>query len=222
MSIPNCFPQNSVPSSMNEFFPTLPDRFPPVYLCQFAGRSSYDKQISERNQPIKYDSYSDINGKNDDEYFNLTGSGDKQKGYSRHIDVDSELKRINHYGDKCFYNDYKQNPRDTKTDLNRHKDILIKDYQSVQKGTFKDPDYNNPSCLNFSSTFMGYQNKKLEEPYHQVEYDFNNDYLKDYPCQKVWNNLTKRYGLVGTNSKKNNLGGECLESSVNYNQRLWI
>jgi len=221
MSIPNCFSQNGVPLSMNEFFPTLPDRFPPVYLCQFSSRSIHDKQISERNQPIKYNSYSDTNGNIDNEYFNLTGIGDKQKGYSRHIDVDSELKRINHYDDKCFYDDYKENPHNKNTDLNRHKDILVKDYQKSQKGTFKDPEYNNPKCLKFSSTFKESQNKKLDDPYQQVEYNFNNDYLKDYPCQKVWNNLTKRYGLVGTNSKKNNLGGECLESSIDYN-RIWI
>ena len=32
------------------------------------------------------------------------------EGYSRNIDVDSELKGINHYDNKCFYDNYKIDP----------------------------------------------------------------------------------------------------------------
>ena len=33
-----------------------------------------------------------------------------QEGYSKNIDVESELKRINFYNDKCFKDNYKLNP----------------------------------------------------------------------------------------------------------------
>ena len=55
---------------------------------------------------------------------NLTNSaGALQKGYSRNIDIDSELKRINHYDDKCFQDNYtkhKDKKRKTRY-LTRHK-----------------------------------------------------------------------------------------------------
>ena len=41
---------------------------------------------------------------------NQTNSTGLQKGYSKNIDVESELKRINFYNDKCFKDNYKVNP----------------------------------------------------------------------------------------------------------------
>ena len=44
---------------------------------------------------------------------NLNDSGLLQAGYARNIDLDSELKRINHIDDKCYYDNFKTHPEDT-------------------------------------------------------------------------------------------------------------
>lgn len=223
MSIPNCYPQDTCPNDMSEFFPSLPDRFPPVQLCQFATRSTYDEKILNRNEPIKYDTYQNQAGQVQDEYFNATGFGDKQKGYARHVDVDSELKRINYFSDKCHYDDYKVDPRDKRSSLNRHQEVIVKNYQARKNGTFKDPEYNYPQCFNFGSTFKECQNQSLNDPYAKVTYDFNNDYLSGYPCQKAWNNMTKRHGLGGVYANQDLGLGECLKEHPDYNRdKLWI
>lgn len=205
MSIPNCFPQNTLPSNLNEFFPELPSRFPPVQLCQFASRNKYNDHILERNENIVHEK---------DEYFNLTGIGDKQKGYAKNVDVDSELKRINYFGDKCHYDDYKLDPRNQDSRLFKHRDILVKDYIQRQEGTFKDPAYSNQECVNYETTFKPCQSgSQVLDPYHEVTYDFNNDYLVDYPCQKAWNNLTKRYSLGGIYANQDLSKGKCVDTT---------
>lgn len=71
---------------------------------------------------------------------NLNDSGLLQAGYAKNIDLDSELKRINHFDDKCFYDNYKNDPRSAEkcTGLEIHKDTLVKDYSTVGKFRYKE------------------------------------------------------------------------------------
>lgn len=68
---------------------------------------------------------------------NLGDSGSLQDGYARNIDLDSELKRINHIDDKCFYDNYKRHPVSTDASaktpngLRCHRRTLVNDYKSV-------------------------------------------------------------------------------------------
>lgn len=56
-----------------------------------------------------------------------------QAGYARNIDLDSELRRINHLADKCYYDTYKLHPNEAPNGngLNCHRETLVKDYTEV-------------------------------------------------------------------------------------------
>lgn len=56
-----------------------------------------------------------------------------QAGYARNIDLDSELRRINHISDKCYYDTYKLHPNEAATGngLNCHRETIVKDYTAV-------------------------------------------------------------------------------------------
>jgi len=56
-----------------------------------------------------------------------------QAGYARNIDLDSELRRINHLADKCYYDTYKLHPNEAATGngLNCHRETIVKDYTAV-------------------------------------------------------------------------------------------
>lgn len=56
-----------------------------------------------------------------------------QDGYARNIDLDSELRRINHLADKCYYDTYKLHPKEAASGngLNCHRDTIVKDYTAV-------------------------------------------------------------------------------------------
>jgi len=66
---------------------------------------------------------------------NLNDSGLLQAGYARNIDLDSELKRINHYDDKCYYDNYKKHPDDAEecNGLYENKHVLVNDYSIIGK-----------------------------------------------------------------------------------------
>lgn len=66
---------------------------------------------------------------------NLNNATNLQEGFSRNIDLDSELKRINHIDDKCYYDNYKYHPQEAPAGngLYCHKKTLVKDYTAVGK-----------------------------------------------------------------------------------------
>jgi hypothetical protein len=73
---------------------------------------------------------------------NLNNATNLQKGYSRNIDLDSELKRINHITDKCYYDNYKYHPEEAEAGngLYCHKKTLVNNYEPVGKpGTCAEP-----------------------------------------------------------------------------------
>lgn len=67
------------------------------------------------------------------EPFNVRSLNDAaglQAGYARNIDLESELHRINHITDKCFYDNYKLHPDDTQVPngLACNRDCIVNDY----------------------------------------------------------------------------------------------
>lgn len=76
---------------------------------------------------------------------NLNDSGLLQAGYARNIDLDSELKRINHFDDKCYYDNYKKHPEDAEecNGLYENREVLVNNYEIM--GKFP-PD--NKGCRN--------------------------------------------------------------------------
>jgi len=66
---------------------------------------------------------------------NLNNAANLQEGYSRNIDLDSELKRINHLTDKCYYDNYKYHPEEAQpgNGLHCHKNTLLNNYSFVGK-----------------------------------------------------------------------------------------
>lgn len=67
----------------------------------------------------------------------MDSAGALQAGYARNIDLDSELKRINHVDDKCFYDNYKRHPAAPESaaaapnGLYCHRRAIVNDYSSV-------------------------------------------------------------------------------------------
>ena len=159
---------------------------------------------------------------------NLNDSGLLQAGYARNIDLDSELKRINHIDDKCFYDNYKRDPylKEECNGLYENRHTIVNDYSAVGKDTTYHPNIvencnsgnpndrnrfnwkkhkvNGPNCLKEMKTF---EKCPTPEPKHSsvrdsllqktdnlpMYYKFNTDkYCADYPCQRVFNNFTKR------------------------------
>jgi hypothetical protein len=159
---------------------------------------------------------------------NLNDSGLLQAGYARNIDLDSELKRINHIDDKCYYDNFKTHPEDTDkcNGLYENRNVLIKDYSPVGKDTnyapsmmsechsgnpndrnrfdWKKHKINGPNCLKQFGSFKECPTpspspSNVRESLLQktdnlpVYYDFNNaKYCADYPCQRAFNNFTRR------------------------------
>jgi hypothetical protein len=135
---------------------------------------------------------------------NLTSAGYAlQEGYARNIDVDSELKRINHYGDKCYYDKYKIHPQKVSSEesaLACHADVLVKNYD-------KDRNRLPMRCMpkGPESTFKEcpYMPNEMYKDYNEpVHYAFSNDnYCRDWPCQKLFHNQTKRSTLTNLHNR---------------------
>ena len=154
MSKQKCFPYNSEPCAMTESFPDLPKKFPPYYLCQYKQRNTMNDVIDNRREAFVRFGNKVARGENlgyqispsalwrvkqpakntfqqftNEEVLtydvvNLDGCGDKFYGYSRNVDVESELFKINYLNDKCFDADFKINPNIPNTSLYKYKDVI--------------------------------------------------------------------------------------------------
>ena len=156
----------------------------------------------EKQNAGQYQFYMDqepviVNKPGCDEPFNVRSLNDAtelQKGFARNIDLDSELRRINHFADKCFYDSYKFHPDDAPAPngLYCNRDAIVKDYSVVGQ----------PSCARTSQPKSGItpaplQNPQSEPKYsstNQVQYGTNlvigsdapNERTRDYtPCNSL-------------------------------------
>jgi hypothetical protein len=121
---------------------------------------------------------------------NLNNATNLQKGYANNIDLDSELKRINHLRDKCYYDNYKYHPEEAPNGngLYCHRNVLINDYSSVGK-----PE----QC---AQPLEGQNFKSSILPGHMQE-----DYKKNYLSRMSDNEVSFGYHTTGSNSPNERL-----------------
>jgi hypothetical protein len=138
------------------------------------------------------------------------------KQYSSQIDIESDLKQINHIRDKCYNDNYILNRNEG--EFIKHKKIYNKEEElmhyiknkakySNKLNKLKQRNEKNTNCMTFNkdndtdNDNNNYDNVPLEYNYdhistlqnQNVNYIFNNqDYCKDFECQKQFNNMTRR------------------------------
>jgi len=179
--------------------------------------------INDRDNRISEDVLNNNNKINDLNY--LHNRRTDYNKYSSMIDIDSDLKQIDLIRDKCFNDNYTLD-RNT-SPLNKHKEIYnketillndIKDkskqmryinkqgtdlncIESKERKLFKqcnNDELNGAQLECFSDTNAF----KMEN--QPVYYKFNNqEYCRDFPCQRLFNNITKRSMLPSLNNKHN-------------------
>jgi hypothetical protein len=143
------------------------------------------------------------------------------KQYVSKIDVESDLKQINHIQDKCYNDNYILNRNEG--EFKQHKKIYNKEEElmhymknKAQKSNklnkLRKRNEKNTNCMTFNKDSdsdsdndndnnMINDNIPLEYNYEhisilqneKVNYIFNNqDYCRDFECQKQFNNMTRR------------------------------
>ena len=107
-----------------------PYKFPQLIICDDSKRINVNADV--------YQKYSDVIIDECGNRFNIrnlkSSAGVLQEGYSKNIDLDSHLKNINFYNDKCFYDNWKINPKNVNEPCNglkRNEKIIVKDYAQV-------------------------------------------------------------------------------------------
>jgi hypothetical protein len=116
-----------------------------------------------------------------------SSAGILQAGYSANIDLDSHLKNINYYADKCYYDNFKLAPNSeilTCNGLKRNAKILIPDYTFVGRN-YKDcigisinNHNNNKFCWNTPPTDIN------NETNVRKRYDFSSNKFQGESCIK--------------------------------------
>lgn len=156
-----------------------PYKYPALIICN-------DKLVQQNRDILQ--KYSDVIYDECDNRFNMrnltNSAGLLQAGYSKNIDVDSHLKNINFYTDKCYYDNWKINPNDDKLDkcdgLKHNVKILVPDYTPVGRnyadcrGVCSQPascDMTPPTDLNCENDI-------------KKRYDFTKHKLKTESCIK--------------------------------------
>jgi len=97
-------------------------------------------------------------------------STDKNR-YPRSIDIESELYLINRYGDKCFYDNYKLDPRTMphENELYKNRNALVHDYSYYQSHTdHQDTAWQSPRPL---STTPGGSAKPPMEQFSDIAWN---------------------------------------------------
>ena len=177
-----------------------PNKMPPLLICR-------DKLVKQNNEFEMY-----MLNQNNIQNQSSAGSG-LYEGYSNNIDIDSELKRINHIRDKCFNDNYKINHNEkpfkqhtkiyekqtklmnnikTKSSNALNKKFTIQDNCIPKKDRTSFDKCENPPTPANNDNYINNQS---------VYYSFNNqDYCKAFPCQKLFHNITRRSTLPDDNS----------------------
>ena len=164
----------------NVFNNESPYKYPPLIICMDPKLDNQNTNITKNYTDIIYDECG-----NRFNMRNLTNSaGLLQEGYSKNINVDSHLKNINYYTDKCYYDNWKINPNDDKLDkcdgLKHNVKILVPDYTPVGRnyadcrGVCSQPascDMTPPTDLNCENDI-------------KKRYDFTKHKLKTESCIK--------------------------------------
>lgn len=138
------------------------------------------------------------------------------KQYVSKIDVESDLKQINHIRDKCYNDNYILNRNEG--EFKQHKKIYNKEEElmhymknkaqySNKLNKLKKIDEKNTQCMTFNNdneyNMINNNHDKVPLEYNydhistlqdqNVKCIFNNqDYCRDFECQKQFNNMTRR------------------------------
>ena len=179
-----------------------PYKFPQLIICDDSKRINVNKDV--------YHKYSDVIIDECGNRFNIknlnSSVGILQEGYSKNIDLDSHLKNINFYSDKCFYDNWKMNPKiinEPCNGLKRNEKVLVKDYTSVGR-RYEDCIGNGPcadnteTCYNTPPTDLNCETD-VKKRYNLTHNKFNKEScvkpvervsFKTTPISKI-NNLDK-------------------------------
>lgn len=196
--ISECLKDLDKPTQLYEFYnQESPYKYPPFLICP-----DKLKQFNDDISHYYLDSHPIELGGGHVDTFNVhaKNSASLHEGYARNIDLDSHLRGINYIHDNCYYDTYKINPRKLDPTTN-----TLGLYSNVVAPDYKKPNYSNPrpssspsSCITsiqFSKCDYSSDNDELiNEP---VYYRFSNErYCKDWSCERLFYNQTKRTMLV--------------------------
>ena len=213
--ISECLEGINEPTDIYKFYnQESPNSLPSLLICN----DIYQQQSTT------YSTYIFDNNNNKPLYIkNQSNAGDLQKGYAKNIDVESELKWINHISDECFYDKYKMDLKKTPS-LNQHYKKVFKPQEErlndMKIKKINDKDFIDQNCLdknditksfkecnikpNKNSPFPNNNKSTLIRDSQQVKYQFhNNKYIDCYPCEALFNNFTKRGGILNNISREN-------------------
>ena len=152
----------------------LDQQFTPDSLTAGLPRLLISADRREKQNAGQYQFYMDqepvvVNKPGCDEPFNVRSLNDAaglQAGFARNIDLDSELRRINHFTDKCYYDSYKYHPDDAPAPngLYCNRDALVKDYSAVGQ----------PGCARTSNPKSGITPAQQQTPIPDDKYSSGN------------------------------------------------
>ena len=171
-------------SGVDYFFnQETPYKFPKLIICDDSKRINNNSDI--------YQKYSDVIVDECGNRFNIRNLRDSagvlQAGYSKNIDLDSHLKNINFYNDRCFYDNWKMEPKAVKEPCNglkRNAEVLVPDYTPVGRrygeciGSGPCADKNSSTCYNTPPTDLNCETNIRER------YDFTHNKFKTESCIK--------------------------------------
>lgn len=115
-----CLPEKS--EMLNQFFEHEPIKQPIFSRCVI-DREHNNNPIYERQKPIIFS----VDGKQDQCINDVipSGIGNRFFGFSKNIDIDSELKMINHKYTRCDQKQFKLSPNDVRSPLFCNRDMLL-------------------------------------------------------------------------------------------------
>lgn len=167
-------------NNLDVFFnqPT-PYKYPALIICD-------DSKLINQSQDI-YQKTMDVITDECGNRFNIRNLNDAagilQAGYSANIDLDSHMKNINYYNDKCYYDNWKLSPNSnisTCNGLKRNAIILTPDYTPVGR------HYEDclGVCSNISPCWQTPQTDINCETDIRKRYDFSHNKFQTETCIK--------------------------------------
>jgi len=181
----------------NTFNQESPYKYPALIICNNTKLDNQNKDIHQKYSDIIYDKCGNR--------FNMRNLKDSagllQEGYSKNIDVDSHLKNINYYTDKCYYDNWKLSPNDDnlkKYDgLKENNKMLVPNYTPVGKNyedcfancNLKVPCHNSPptdfNCAIDIKKRYDFSNNKFQGESCIKPADFTS--FKKVACPEIYN-----------------------------------
>ena len=177
----NILPDTTTSDSSNVdyfFNQETPYKYPALIICDDTKRINQSADI--------YQKYMDVIVDDAGNRFNIKNLNDSagilQSGYSTNIDLDSHLKNINYYADRCYYDNWKLPPNSDlpmNNGLKRNAKILTPDYTPVGRhyGDCLGDDTSYKMCWNTSPTDFN-----MNTPDIRKRYDFNHNKFQTTNC----------------------------------------